>query len=869
MHNTKYKNTVDTFQNSVVNKYHIYNSLFLKLPFDDVEKTGDTLPLLGRHCENGYEKQKSPFDIITSYFESNNGYFKNEEKQISALFKYIQYIERQIVLFDSVEDSSFEENHDLDGIGTIKYLSSESEYLKVKEKLQHKLEDFKVRLVLTAHPTQFYPGSVLSIITDLSVAITENNLGSIEKLLKQLGKTKFFKKTKPTPFDEAVSLIWYLENVFYHSISKVANRIDQFVFDGKGVPKNNSFVELGFWPGGDRDGNPFVDAETTLKVADRLRASIFRSYYHDIRDLKRKLTFDIVDVEISNLQERIFENSYHKPNHPTISYSEFTDRLEQIKDILISKHNSLYADDVQALINKVRIFGYHFATLDVRQDSRIHTRVINNILKHYNTSGKNVFPKNYEELSDENKIKILTNVEDRINPLLFDDKITKDTLESIYAINQIQDKNGEKGANRYIISNNQSAVNILEVYAMFGLCGWKKESLSVDIIPLFETITDLENAPEIMETIFSNSDYMEHLVRRGKKQTIMLGFSDGTKDGGYLMANWSIYKAKEELTAVARKYDIDVVFFDGRGGPPARGGGETHKFYSSLGKSIENKEIQITIQGQTISANFGTVEAAQYNIEQLLSAGLSNEIFSRGGKKLTAKRKSLLETLANESLQEYLNFKSHDKFIPYLEKISTLKYYGQTNIGSRPSKRSKSSELKFEDLRAIPFVGSWSMLKQNVPGYFGVGSVLKKLDENGKIDKAIDLYENSMFFKALIDNSMVSLTKSFFPLTKYLQQNKKFGEFWDIIHNEYRTTVEMYKKISKSEVLMNSSPGRRKSIKLREQIVLPLLTIQQYALLRLEKLYEDADKNDDLIKVYEMMVIRSLYGNINASRNSV
>ena len=868
MHNSKHINSIDTFQNSVVNKYHIYNSLFLKLPFDDVEKTGDTLPLLGRHCESGYEAGKSPFDIIKSFFESNNGFFKNEEKQLSALFKYIQYIERQIVLFDSVEDSSFEENHDLDGIGTIKYLASEAEYLKVKEKLQHKLEDFKVRLVLTAHPTQFYPGSVLSIITDLSVAITENDLGRIEKLLKQLGKTKFIKKSKPTPFDEAISLVWYLENIFYHSISKVANRIDQFVFDGNGVP-DNSFIELGFWPGGDRDGNPFVDAETTLKVADRLRASIFRAYYRDIRDLKRKLTFDIVDVEIANLQEKIFENSYHQPNHPTISYTEFTDRLEQINDILINKHNSLYAEEVRALINKVRIFGYHFATLDVRQDSRIHSSVISNIVKHYKSSGKNILPSNYEGLEDEEKIKLLTKVQDRINPLLFDDKITKDTLESIYAISQIQDKNGEKGANRYIISNNQSAVNILEVYAMFGLCGWKKENLSVDIIPLFETITDLENAPGIMENVFSNTDYKRHLDRRNNKQTIMLGFSDGTKDGGYLMANWSIYKAKEELTEVARKHGIDVIFFDGRGGPPARGGGETHKFYSSLGKSIENKEIQITIQGQTISANFGTIEAAQYNIEQLLSAGLSNEIFSRGGKRLTTKRKTLLENLAKESLQEYLNFKAHDKFIPYLEKISTLKYYGKTNIGSRPSKRSKSSELKFEDLRAIPFVGSWSMLKQNVPGYFGVGAVLKRLEGNGELDKAIDLYENSMFFKALIDNSMVSLTKSFFPLTKYLQENEEFGEFWTIIYNEYNTTVEMIQKISKSEVLMNSAPGRRKSIKLREQIVLPLLTIQQYALLKLEELYEDSEKNDALIKIYEMMVIRSLYGNINASRNSV
>jgi len=867
MYNTKYNQILETFHNTIVSKYHIYNSLFLTLPFDDVQRVGETMPILGRHCERGYKKEKSPFDIIKTFFEKNHPFIK-EREQISALFKVIQYIERQIVLFDSVEDASFAKNNDLNGIGSIKYLASEAEYLKSKNKLQEKLKDFKVRLVLTAHPTQFYPGSVLSIITDLSFAIINNDLSLIEKLLQQLGKTKFIKKVKPTPYDEAISLVWYLENVFYHSISNVANRIDQYVFDGNGVP-DNSFVDLGFWPGGDRDGNPFVDAETTLKVADRLRSTIFRCYYRDIRDLKRRLTFDVVDYEISDLQEKIFENSYHKPNHPTISYLEFSDRLEQIKDILINKHNGLFVEDVQALINKLKIFGYHFATLDVRQDSRIHTSVFENIIDHYKKSGNSVLPSNYFDLENTEKIKLLTKVEDRINPLLFNDKITKDTLESIYAISQIQEKNGEKGANRYIISNNQSAVNILEVYAMFGLCGWKKEYLSVDIIPLFETIDDLENASEIMEVIFSNSDYMEHLKRRGMKQTIMLGFSDGTKDGGYLMANWSIYKAKEELTTLARKYNIDVIFFDGRGGPPARGGGETHKFYSSLGKSIENKEIQITIQGQTISANFGTTESAQFNIEQLLSAGLSNEIFDSEKDTLSDERKLVLKELSEIGLKEYLNLKSHEKFIPYLEKISTLQYYGKTNIGSRPSKRSKSSELKFEDLRAIPFVGSWSQLKQNVPGYFGVGSALKKLENAGEIEKAIDLYKNSKFFKALIDNSMVSLTKSFFPLTKYLSENSEFGDFWKIIYSEYNMSVEMIKKISNTTGLMESMPGRRESIKLREQIVLPLLTIQQYALLKLEKLYENPVENDELIKVYEMMVIRSLYGNINASRNSV
>jgi phosphoenolpyruvate carboxylase len=183
-----------------------------------------------------------------------------------------------------------------------------------------------------------------------------------------------------------------------------------------------------------------------------------------------------------------------------------------------------------------------------------------------------------------------------------------------------------QGCDRYIISQCNSALNAMEVYGLFLLGGWKKEELNIDIVPLFETIDDLKGAASIMKKLYNNEEYKQHLKRRNNNQVIMVGFSDGTKDGGYLMANWSIYKAKEELTAISKECGIDVVFFDGRGGPPARGGGKTHKFYASLGKNISSKEIQLTVQGQTVSSNFGTIDSAQYNMEQLIHAGISNGI---------------------------------------------------------------------------------------------------------------------------------------------------------------------------------------------------------------------------------------------------
>lgn len=348
----------------------------------------------------------------------------------------------------------------------------------------------------------------------------------------------------------------------------------------------------------------------------------------------------------------------------------------------------------------------------------------------------------------------------------------------------------------------------------------------------------------------------------------MLGFSDGTKDGGYLMANWAIYKAKQELTSISREFGIKVIFFDGRGGPPARGGGKTHQFYASLGPTIENEEIQLTIQGQTISSNFGTKDSAQYNIEQLLSAGISNEIFHKNNNLMTKEEVATMDDIATTSFKAYTDFKNHPQFLPYLERMSTLKYYAKTNIGSRPSKRSNGKELNFADLRAIPFVGSWSQLKQNVPGFYGVGTALKKYEDNGEFDKLIEFYNSSEFFKALIGNSMMSLSKSFFELTEYMEKDPEFGAFWRIIFDEYVTTKRLILKLTGYTQLMQSNQVGKASIQIRESIVLPLLTIQQYGLIKIQELEKLETIDPELLKVYEKMVTRSLFGNINASRNS-
>ena len=852
------------FNENVLAKYQIYNSIFMTLPFDAIGKTGVLLPLFHEVCKNGFNNKLNPTQIVESFFKTYQE-DPSEEDKINLLFKFIQYIERQVVLFDAIEDAAFPVVNNMDGVGTLRNSKETATLENKKEALKKHLENFKVRVVLTAHPTQFYPGNVLGIITDLTEAIENNDLLLINQLLAQLGKTPFFKHEKPSPYDEAVSLIWYLENVFYHSASKVYGYIQSNIFNNQQI--DNEIINLGFWPGGDRDGNPFVTTEITLKVAKRLKQSILKNYYKDIRILKRRLTFNRVEQLISELEIMLFENSVSTEMNTLIPLDKFIEKLQLIREILITKHQSLFLNDVDDFINKVYLFGYHFASLDIRQDSRVHHNVFSEIVKTLLENNSKTFPSNYLELSEDEQISVLSNVEKTIDLSLFKDEMVSKTLGSIHAIKTIQQNNGERGANRYIISNNQSALNVMETFAMFNLCGYAHD-IKVDIIPLFETVDDLMNAGKVMEQLYTNKAYKKHLKQRNNKQTIMLGFSDGTKDGGYLMANWSIFKAKENLTEISRKFDIKVIFFDGRGGPPARGGGKTHQFYASLGPTIEDEEIQLTVQGQTISSNFGTLDSSQYNIEQLLSAGISNELFSNTNNIMTFDNTAIMNDLATTSYKAYVDFKNHPQFLPYLERMSTLKYYAKTNIGSRPSKRSKSKELNFSDLRAIPFVGSWSQLKQNVPGFYGVGTAMKKYEDNDEFHKLIEFYNSCDFFKTLIGNSMMSLSKSFFELTEYMANDAEFGDFWKIIYEEYKTTKRLILKLTNYTELMQSNPVGKASIDIRESIVLPLLTIQQYALLKIQELQKEGKADNELLKVYEKMVTRSLFGNINASRNS-
>ncbi len=729
--------------------------------------------------------------------------------------------------------------------------------------MKKKLDDFSIRLVLTAHPTQFYPGHVLAIINDLEEAIGEGNLEHINLLLRQLGKTAFINREKPTPYGEAMSLSWFLENVFYEVIPDIIIKLMRGLHIEPEAWKNFDLMKVGFWPGGDRDGNPYVTHETSLQVARHLQQTLMRCYYRDVRFLKRRLTFQGVDRIIAGVEQKVYPLAYGSGEGGYDSPTALLADLNKARKLIIEKHNRLFLDLLDEVIVKVKIFGFYFASMDIRQDSRKHGYAWDAILKKLQPKNKKL--KNYSNLPEAEKIKTLLGLKFKPQKIKFDDPFIPELIESITVIGQIQKMNGVEGCHRYVISNCQTALDVIRVFQLAKLLLADGDDLPLDIVPLFETIEDLANAPEVMDALYNVQVYRDHLKRRGNKQTIMLGFSDGTKDGGYLRANWSIFRAKENLTLLSREHGLTAVFFDGRGGPPARGGGNTHDFYASLGDTIEDKEVQVTVQGQTISSNFGKPVSCLFNLEQLLSAGIENDVFRMKKPPLADKEKNLLENLAKAAHRAYLDLKNHPRFVPYLEKVTPLSFFGDINIGSRPVKRNQGDALKFEDLRAIPFVGSWAQMKQNIPGFYGVGSAIKELQEDGKMDDLKKLYDQSLFFRTLLANSMMSMTKSFFPATAYLAKDKEFGEFWNKMNDEYELSVKMVLEVSGLTELMDNNPVNRDSVKLRERIVLPLITIQQFGIQQLRNMEQTEKPYSDL---YKKLVLRCMFGIINAARNS-
>lgn len=849
---------LDAFQELVALKYQIYNSLFLTLPFKNLTKIGIDLPVFAEFCAIGLKEGKSPKTIVTEFFQKILP-AEDFALKVDYLVLMLQFVERQVVLLDALEDAAFAKTHNLYEEGTFKAFCDKITSSNKVTEARAILKNYQTRLVLTAHPTQFYPAEILAIISQLVPAVTKNELHDISLILLQLGLTRFKNSDQPTPLDEANIIIRYMEKIFYPVITNFQCELNKMfganISDKDQLP---SLLELGFWPGGDRDGNPYVTAQITEQVAKDLKSSIIHLYISEIKQLKQHLTFK----DLWRTLDDIIVNLAAILNTATSRYniaSQLINDLIELKEIIIKNFSGLFVAKLDKLITAIQVFGFYFASIDVRQNSKVHAVAMQNIAVGYNI------------LDAEQKVNYLIqgiNKPSKIKKINQDHQIAE-ILTTFKVIKDIQKNNGEIGLHRYIISNTQAAYQILEVIFFAINAGWKFTELTLDVVPLFETISDLAHAKKIMQQLYELPLYRQHLKNRQNKQYIMLGFSDSTKDGGYITANWSIAKCKQELAQLAEQYAITVIFFDGRGGSPTRGGDSTHKYYRAMEGLIKQNQIETTIQGQTISTDFGTETTAKYHIEHLFTQALSAKLFPKKMAQIDADDSALIEAISKISFEQYQKLRKDPLFLEYLAQVTPVAYYGALNIASRPVQRSKHKQLNFSDLRAIPYVGSWSQIKQNIPGFYGLGTALNELIKSGRRSALQKLYQHSLYFQILLDNVMQVLIKSNYLLTSYLRKDKKFGVFWQKLYDEYQLTLKTIKEITQQKIILEHEVITRESIALREQIVLPLLVIQQYAMMELAEMNANPKlKNTKRYRTLQKIIIKALAPNINASRNS-
>jgi phosphoenolpyruvate carboxylase len=878
------------FEEHVAARFRLYSALFLELPYDLLQRVGRLLPVFAEYCRKELPQQPTPRAIVDSFFAHNSALA--DVPRADAIFLFLQLVERQIVLFDALEDASFSKIHDLDEPGSVTHLLDGVYRDDRRGELARLLGQTATRIVLTAHPTQFYPDTVQGVIDDLRPALDRNDPAEVERLLLQLGKTRFSNPARPSPVAEARSVLRSLDEVFYQTLADIAGRMLVGAHGRARLPEQlpkRPNLQIGFWPGGDRDGNPVVTAQVTREVARLLHEHVLERHLATARRLARRLTFDgaysLINRIVARLRITWLSAAGEAPGqaaesparHPPYgSARELQDELLALRQLIVRDHQSLFLDQVDDFIVKVHLFGFHFASLDLRQASDV---LFATLREWAVTAGDVPFlapserhalvtAKSAQAIPVEILERLMlfaeaapAEVVARLSPL------GRDALEMLRLVPEIQTRNGDFGLHRVVISQTRGPEDPLVLLVLARLAGLGHPAC-LDVVPLFESIRDLEAAESTLERLLRSSAYRKLLAGREDRQIVMMGFSDGTKDGGYLTANWSIRRAKQRLTRLGRRYGIRIIFFDGRGGPPARGGGNTHRFYRSRDANIEQWETQLTIQGQTISSNFGSPDIARYHVEQLYTANLENLLEATSEEDPPAEFLPLLDELSARAMQAYRRLRNHPLLPLFLSSASPLPLFDYLTHASRPVSRGGGGDLDLDQVRAIPFVAAWSVLKIQISGFYGLGTALEHVFAAGREREVQRLCRSSRFFRALLDNAAMSLLKSRFDITAHLEHDQRFAPLWIEIRDEAARVERCILAINGQPWLLANDPVIRASIHYRDGIMLPLLVIVHDAFFRYHQEAAQGRRDSNVAVEARRMALKGIAAVINATRNA-
>ncbi len=808
-------------------------------------------------------------------------------------------------------DLAYEINHqnniDQDYLGK---LSTTIKLVAEKENAVEILEHLNVVPVLTAHPTQVQRKSMLDLtnhIHSLLRKYRDVKLGLINKdkwyndlrrYIEIIMQTDMIREKKLKVTNEITNAMEYYNSSFLKAVPHLTTEYKRLAQAHGLNLKQAKPITMGMWIGGDRDGNPFVTAKT-LKQSALTQCEVIMNYYDKkIYQLYREfsLSTSIVNVskQVREMARQSKDNSIYREKElyrralfdiqskiqATKTYliedeevgtryetaNDFYKDLIAIRDSLLeNKGESLISGDFVELLQAVEIFGFYLASIDMRQDSSVYEACVAELLKSAGIHSR------YSELSEEEKCDLLLKELEEDPRILSATHAEKSELLAkelaiFKTARVLKDKLGDDVIRQTIISHATSLSDMLELAILLKEVGLvDTERARVQIVPLFETIEDLDHSEETMRKYLSLSLAQKWIDSRNNYQEIMLGYSDSNKDGGHLSSCWTLYKAQQQLTAIGDEFGVKVTFFHGRGGTVGRGGGPTYEAITSQPlKSIKDR-IRLTEQGEVIGNKYGNKDAAYYNLEMLVSAAINRMITQKKSDTNTPNRyEAIMDQVVDRSYDIYRDLVfGNEHFYDYFFESSPIKAISSFNIGSRPAARKTITEIG--GLRAIPWVFSWSQSRVMFPGWYGVGSSFKEFINKNPENIAIlrDMYQNWPFFQSLLSNVDMVLSKSnmniAFEYAK-LCEDEQVKAIYEIILNEWQVTKNVILAIEGHDELLADNPYLKASLDYR----MPYFNILNYIQLELIKRQRRGELSSD----QERLIHITINGIATGLRNS-
>ena len=754
------------------------------------------------------------------------------------------------------------------------------------------LNNINVVPVLTAHPTQVQRKTTLDLTENIHNLLrkhrdVKNGLinkskwkEDLQKHIEILLQSDIIREKKLKVANEIKNVLEYYNRSFIKAITKLMVEYKKLLRENFIDLVNETPITMGMWIGGDRDGNPFVTADT-LKLSAMKQCELIITYYmnqldilyrtfsmssqlikesDDLRLLADKSNDSSVYREkeyyrkaIYYIREKLSNTEKYLLNNVDNDEKYLTaEELEQ--DLLIIKNSllenngdTLIKGDLEELLSAVKIFGFYLASIDMRQDSSVYEACVAELLKSANIEN------NYSELSENEKCDLLLNILKKDpRPLSINDENKqseelKKELLIFKTARELKDKLGNNIIKQNIISHTTSISDLLELAIMLkevGLVG--SDFARLQLVPLFETIEDLENSYEIMDNYLA-LDIVKKWVKDNKDyQEIMLGYSDSNKDGGYLSSGWSLYKAQQDLSSLGNKHGIKITFFHGRGGTVGRGGGPSYDAIISQPLGSVQDRIRLTEQGEIIAAKYGNKDAAYYNLETLFSAVIErmNADMVNIDIRDIPEIKDMMDEIVEDSYKTYRKLVFEDpNFYNYFFEATPIKEVSSLNIGSRPASRKKITDIG--GLRAIPWVFSWSQSRIMLPGWYGVGTAFSNFinKDSRNIDKLRNMYKDWPFFTSLLSNVDMVMSKSDMEIAKEyanLCKDDKTKEVYNKILREWKLTKQVVLDISEHKEFLEDNTYLTKSLENRLQYfnTLNLLQIELIKRAREEKTLE-------------------------------